>query len=206
MKRTLGAIALLAAFAAPTLAHAAASAIATTDVNMRAGPSTAYPVVTVIGGGNNLTVYGCLEGGAWCDVNYRGARGWMSGNYLAYLERGPRYTAPVVTFSFGSYWDDHYRGYGFYRDRDRYRHWRHDRYDDRWDRRERRWDRRDDRRDWRDERREVRQERRDVRNARQELREARRNGENTRYERRQLREERRELRDARRDLRDERRY
>ncbi len=31
-----------------------------------------------------------------------------------------------MTFSFGNYWDNHYRHYGFYHDRDRYRgHWRH---------------------------------------------------------------------------------
>jgi len=57
----------------------------------------------------------------------------------------------VITFSFGKYWDDHYRGRPFYRDRDRW-----------------------ERRDFRDARQELRHERRDVRDARRELREERR--------------------------------
>ncbi len=95
MKRTLGAFALVAAIAAPGLAQAAANAIATADVNLRAGPSTGYPVVDVVDGGNNVTVYGCLEDGSWCDVSYHGARGWISANYLAYLQGGQRYTRNV---------------------------------------------------------------------------------------------------------------
>ncbi|ESR27311.1 SH3 domain-containing protein [Lutibaculum baratangense] len=169
MKRFLGALALVSALAVPGLAHAA-SAIATADVNLRAGPSTGYPVVTVIGGGQNVEVNGCLQSYTWCDVTYRGARGWMSANYLAYLEGGRRYTdrvparigAPIITFSFGNYWDRHYRHYGFYRDRERYhRHW--DRYDRRDDRRDWRDHRRSDRRDWRDDRRSDRRDWRDDR-------------------------------------------
>jgi hypothetical protein len=70
----------------------------------------------------------------------------MSSNYLAYVRDGRRYTgervvgyigAPTVSFSVGNYWDNHYRGRSFYRDRDR------------WDRRGG-WDRHDRRDDWRD--------------------------------------------------------
>lgn len=192
MKRTLRAITLLAALAVPGLAHAAASAVATADVNLRAGPSTSYPVVTVVGGGNNVTVYGCLEGGRWCDVTYRGARGWIAANYLAYLQNGRRYTtdvprrlsAPVVTFSFGTYWDNYYTHRDFYRHRDRYRHGHYDRhrerrYDhrDRYDRHERDRDRREARREWREERREARREwREERREARRDWRDGRHDG------------------------------
>ncbi|HEX2146602.1 MAG TPA: SH3 domain-containing protein, partial [Pseudorhizobium sp.] len=73
---------------------------------------------------------------------------------------------PTVTFEIGNYWDRHYRGRDFYRDRDRWdrrdrREWRdRDRRD--WDRRD--WDRdRDGRRgDW-DGRRGERDGRRDDR-------------------------------------------
>lgn len=228
MKRTLGAIALISTIAVPGLAQAAA-AIATSDVNLRAGPSTNYPVVTVVDGGDNVRVFGCLEAGDWCDVAYSGARGWVSSNYLAYLDNGRRYTsrvpervgAPVITFSFGSYWDDHYRSRGFYRDRGRWdpRHGRYDRGErhdrrggrhDRWDddRRHDRWDRRESRREDRQLERAVRRverERRDVQEARERLDHALRSGRGVRWARRELREQRRELQEARAELRHERR-
>ena len=189
--RVIGVVALFATVMAPGAASAA-SAIATTNVNLRAGPSTAYPAVNVVAAGTGVHVFGCLGNRSWCDVNYHGQRGWMSSNYLAFMDGGRRYVgtravtalrAPVVTFSFGSYWDNHYRGRPFYLDRDR------------WERRDRQ-----------DARREVRQERRDLERARREVRIERRTGGDVRDARRELREERRELRDARRDLRRERRY
>ncbi|MEF2554464.1 SH3 domain-containing protein [Aurantimonas sp. A2-1-M11] len=197
-----GVVAFLGALSVSTTVLAA-TAIATTDVNLRAGPSTRYPVVNVVGNGDDVRVFGCLDSRSWCDVGYAGQRGWMSSNFLAFVDRGRRYTGPTVvervgvptiSFSFGSYWDDHYRGRGSYRDRDRYD-----------GRREVRRERREERRDLRDARREVRQDRRDVRDARRDLRDARRDGENTRAERRELRQERRDLRWSRRELRQERR-
>ena len=166
MKRTLGAILLAAAFAIPGIAQAA-TAIATTNVNLRAGPDTGYPVVFVVSSGEQVEVFGCLETADWCDVVVDGSRGWIAASYLAYLENGRQYDyaprrvgAPVVTFAFGSYWDDHYRGRGFYRERDRYRdRWDRGRYyGDRDGRRDRRYDRRDDRRDDRYDRRDGRRD------------------------------------------------
>ncbi|MFN7024370.1 MAG: SH3 domain-containing protein [Pseudorhizobium sp.] len=149
MKRYfLGAAAALCALVAmPSLADAAVRGFSTANVNMRSGPSTAYPAVTVIPVGTRVTIYGCMSSVNWCDVAFAGGRGWVSGNYVqaAYQQRrvevGPRYYQPLgiptVTFEVGNYWDRHYRGRDFYRDRDR------------WDRRDRDWDRRDrDRGDW----------------------------------------------------------
>ena len=75
----------------------------------------------------------------WCDVAFSGGRGWVSGNYVqaSYQQRrvdvGPQYYRPlgipIVTFEIGNYWDRHYRGRDFYRDRDR------------WDRNRGGWDR-----------------------------------------------------------------
>ncbi|WP_309083197.1 SH3 domain-containing protein [Chelativorans sp.] len=186
--KTLGALALLAGICVPGAAMAASTAVATTNVNLRAGPSTEFPPVNVVAAGHGVRVHGCLSTRSWCDVSYGGQRGWMSSNYIAFVDGGQRYTgtraisairAPVVTFSFGSYWDNHYRGRSFYRDRDR-------------------WERRDARQDVREERRERDRARRDVI-------EERRTGGDVRDARRDLREERRELRDARRHLRQERR-
>jgi uncharacterized protein YraI len=108
----------------------AATAIATTDVNLRSGPSTRYPAVDVVQGGDRVRVHGCLSNRSWCDVSYDGERGWMSSKYLAYSYRGRRVRGPevvrivrppVVTFSIGAYWDRHYEDESFYEDRWRWR-------------------------------------------------------------------------------------
>jgi len=126
---------LLTAIAASTVAlpvvAEAAAAVSTANVNMRSGPSTRYPAVVVIPAGSRVDIRGCLSSANWCDVGFRGYRGWVSGSYLqtTYSQRrvyvGPQYYRPLgiptVTFSIGSYWDDHYRGRTFYRDRDRWR-------------------------------------------------------------------------------------
>lgn len=187
----------------PGIAAAAAPAIVTTDLNFRTGPSTGYPAFDVIPEGGDVTVHGCLSGYNWCDVSWAGNRGWVSGNYLAYL--GERYYRrpissigisiglPVVRYDRHAYYD----------------RWYDDDYFDRWIRREIRQERRDDRREVREDRRDlkraIRSERRDVRDAREDLREARRAGENIRDERRELRQERRDLREARQDRREWRR-
>ncbi|MEY9626023.1 SH3 domain-containing protein [Sinorhizobium fredii] len=115
---------------APSIAQAA-EGFATANVNMRAGPSTAYPAITVIPAGESIEIYGCLADVPWCDVEFYDGRGWVHGRYIQaiYQQRrvhvGPRYYQslgiPLVVFSFSSYWDRHYRDYDFYRDRDRWR-------------------------------------------------------------------------------------
>lgn len=164
------AAALCALVAVPSIADAAVRGFSTANVNMRSGPSTSYPAVTVIPVGAPVTIHGCMSSVNWCDVAFSGGRGWVSGNYVqaAYQQRrvevGPRYYQPLgipsVTFEIGNYWDRHYRGRDFYRDRDRWDRggrgpdrggWDRDRRDrDRGD-----WDRRDrDRGDWDRDRRD----------------------------------------------------
>ncbi len=196
-KIILGTLTFAGLISLPAAALAATIGVATTNVNLRAGPSTSYPAVDVVPSGDEVRVFGCLADRAWCDVRYDGLRGWMSSNYLAFFESGRRYVggdavyrlrAPVITFSFGNYWDNHYRGRGFYRERDRYeRYWRGDR---NWQRAERR----DDRRDWREERRDDRWDRRDDRrDDRGERRDDRRDGrDGPRRERSEAPVERRE--------------
>jgi uncharacterized protein YraI len=190
---------LAAGMLVPGAAFAATSAIATTDLNMRTGPSTGYEVVDVIPDGGQVTVYGCVGGYSWCDVSWNGYRGWASGNYLAYL--GERYYrdpipsigvaigVPIITYHRDDYFDRWYR------------HRRHEiRHDRREHRRDVRQERREDRRAVHHERRDVKQERRDLRDARHDLRDARRHGENLKQERREVHKEKRQLRHEKRQL------
>lgn len=92
-------------------AASAAQAYATTNVNMRAGPATDYPVVTTLAAGEVVAIYGCLADRSWCDVSTPGNRGWVSNDYLS-AARGSRVglaslALPAVAFSY-AYWDSYY--------------------------------------------------------------------------------------------------
>jgi uncharacterized protein YraI len=158
--KSVGTLAVIGFLSLPGIAMAGSLAVATTNVNVRAGPDIGYPVVDVARAGDEVYVYGCLERRSWCDVDYDGLRGWISSNYLAFYDGGYRYVgpqavyrmrAPVITFSFGTYWDRHYRSRSFYRDRSRWEHFYHGRPRAERPRTERvpprssrRWERRDD--------------------------------------------------------------
>src|SRR5262245_6709674 len=126
---------------APNLASAL-SAVTATSTDLRAGPAYDFPVVDQIPGDVRVNVHGCVRGYRWCDVSWRDARGWVSGQELAYLyegrrvtivEYGPRIGLPVVGFAFDTYWDRYYRGRSWYGERARWRTvWRdHERNDGR---------------------------------------------------------------------------
>jgi len=167
MKKLLGLAAglTLAAVAAPSLAQAQ-NAYTTDYVNLRAGPGLEYPVVFEVAQGQPLESYGCLDGYSWCDVSVNGYRGWIAGEFIQYAYNGgyeplyvygPRYHVPIISFSFVSYWDTHYRNYRWYSYRDNWSHydWRSRRWDDdrwrQWANNNRHdWDRWDGRRDGRD--------------------------------------------------------
>lgn len=51
------------------------------DVNMRAGDSTAYGIMTVIPGGEVLQIIGINAAGTWYQVLYHDATGWVSINF-----------------------------------------------------------------------------------------------------------------------------
>nr|WP_210271557.1 SH3 domain-containing protein [Rhizobium leguminosarum] len=153
---------------APAIAQAA-EGYSTANVNMRAGPSTRYPAVAVIPAGSSVEIRGCLSDVNWCDVEFYGGRGWVSGQYVQalYQQRrvyvGPQYYRPLgipmIRFSVDNYWDRYYRNRDFYRERDRWSrgpdyYYRdrdnRDRDRDR-DNRDRDRDGRDRDRDWRDD-------------------------------------------------------
>ena len=178
----------IAVVAAPTVALAQ-DALVTVDLNMSAGPSTAFPVVDVVPGRTAVDIHGCVAGYNWCDVSANNNRGWVYAGYLSYAARGSyvplveyvsEIDVPIISFSVGSYWDSYYRNRPWYVERSRWRdrwqaNWRDIRRDRREDRVERRIDRREDRVDRRQDRRELRAERRmDRREAVQERRSERR--------------------------------
>lgn len=171
MKKILMSVAAFCALmAAPSLAEAAVRGFATANVNMRSGPSTGYPAVTVIPAGAPVTINGCMSSVNWCDVSFYGGRGWVSGSYVQASYRsnrvyvGPQYYRPLgipmITFDVDTYWGRYYRDRDFYRERDRWRRFtwepgrnppppppprweppRFDRDPPRWDRDRDRWDR-----------------------------------------------------------------
>lgn len=122
MKRS--ALFALAAMAAVPLAPvdvlAAATSVATATVNMRAGPSTTYPVVRIVPAGSTVATYGCVADYSWCDVDFGGARGWVSASYLTTVVHGakvvvsPTVGFPVVAYAPAAYWDRYYVGYPWY--------------------------------------------------------------------------------------------
>ncbi|HET7716891.1 MAG TPA: DUF1236 domain-containing protein [Bauldia sp.] len=63
-------------------AAADVAATATTDLNVRAGPGTQYPVVGVLEAGSAVALGGCIEGSKWCSVNLSGVTGWAYSDYL----------------------------------------------------------------------------------------------------------------------------
>lgn len=83
----------------------AAEGLATSGVNMRAGPGTAYRVIDTIPRRGQVEIHGCVAASNWCEVSWDGARGWVSASYLALAGRprgsggrGPAGRVPTVTF------------------------------------------------------------------------------------------------------------
>jgi len=99
-------------FAAAALMAGSAAAYparVTTDLNLRAGPGTAYRVVDSVPGGSFVDVTRCLNNG-WCLIDFNGEEGYVSGSYLS---TGPRISAPRVYYTPAPdyYYDDDYYDY-----------------------------------------------------------------------------------------------
>lgn len=124
------AVSLAALLAAPAALAQSDRGYTNTNANLRAGPDAGYPRIETIPGGSPVQVYGCINDWSWCDVAWRGERGWLSAALLDYDYSGRRvhvsgYGAqiglPVLSFVFDSYWNDHYRSRSWYNDRERWR-------------------------------------------------------------------------------------
>ncbi len=81
-------IAIVSSIGALTATSALANvdASATTDLNLRAGPTPQAEIIDVIPGEAMVNVDQCVEASKWCRVNFNGQQGWAYGEYL---------TAPV---------------------------------------------------------------------------------------------------------------
>lgn len=110
--------ALFVAMGAPALAWAVPG-FSTGNVNMRAGPSTANPVVATIPRGSPVEIVGCVSGWSWCDTLWAGYRGWVAGAYLnaawqglavSFVPYAPRLSVPVVVYNGPAYWRRYYAG------------------------------------------------------------------------------------------------
>ncbi len=110
-------------------AAAASAAVATTNVNLRAGPGTNYPVVTAMPRGASLAVYGCLAGYTWCDVSWGPSRGWVAANYVQVAYQGrPVVLTPALAPAIGltvvafnqAYWNTYYANRPWYGQWNRY--------------------------------------------------------------------------------------
>lgn len=146
--RSMITLAALVAAALP-LSSAAAQTMrgyTATATRLYSGPLRDYPTVRMLRRGTVVNVYGCLRDWTWCDVTYRGNRGWIAGNALRIRHQGRRrgigagMGVGVTTFAFGPYWDNHYRGRSFYGQRQQWQSQYDNAYRPEWGDREQRRD------------------------------------------------------------------
>ena len=64
-------------------AYADTMAVATRDLNVRAGPASSSDVIGMIGSGQSVNINGCVQNGRWCTVAFDGGEGWVSSRYLS---------------------------------------------------------------------------------------------------------------------------
>ncbi len=125
-------VGLLAALALTGVGQAAAAVkgYVTVNLNLRAGPGSNYPAVATMRAGDEVTIYGCLSGWRWCELDWRGIHGWAAGKYLrvTYGHRlgsittyGPYIGVPLALFSLDSYWDRYYDHYPFFKHKHHYK-------------------------------------------------------------------------------------
>jgi uncharacterized protein YraI len=122
--RLLAAFSVVVGLMLPAHAMAAFEAYTRADLNLRVGPATTYGVIDVIPAGESVVVIGCLATYEWCDVEWYGLRGWVAAAYLVqpgttvYLPQwAPQIGLPVISFSFYTYHDRHYRDRSWHRQR-----------------------------------------------------------------------------------------
>lgn len=98
-----------------------------TNVNLRQGPGTNYPILMTIPAGAPVAVAGC--GGAWCQVAFQGQSGYIIASSLGGPPPGPGYPPPPPPVYPPPYPPPYYRAYpyGYYGPYWRHRgyYWRH---------------------------------------------------------------------------------
>jgi uncharacterized protein YraI len=126
MPKSVALFAALAASLALTAPAVAANGVTSDGAQMHAGPGTEYPQVMRLAPNLKIEIHGCARAWDWCDVEWRGNRGWVSAAALDYqLDRtllpvsnyGPRVNLPQVEFDLAKYWDTYYRQRPWYAER-----------------------------------------------------------------------------------------
>lgn len=100
--------------------------------NLRSGPDYAFSSMRKISRGRTIDVFGCTNGYEWCDIEYRGDRGWFPGDNIVFYYDGRRtplrWVAPLLSivileFSVDDYWGRYYIDRPWYEQRHRYTTW-----------------------------------------------------------------------------------
>ena len=131
--RSFVAVALTASIGAVTAPNAgfaeSPNGYPVTNVNLRAGPGTDYPVIVTVPARAPISILGCLADYAWCDSIFEGNRGWMrsiylsgyyQGDYYSLRDYAPRLGYRTVSFDIDGYWNSNYRDRPFYGERSRW--------------------------------------------------------------------------------------
>lgn len=92
---------------------------------LRAGPAADYPQVAQLGRADELLVHGCVVQWSWCDVEAGGKRGWMPSGLIDFeITQSADILLPTlqsVKFVLDDYWDTHYAGQKWARNREPWR-------------------------------------------------------------------------------------
>jgi uncharacterized protein YraI len=126
MRKLLHVGAALAVMGGPALA---ANGSTTESVQLQAGPGSQYPDVMRLAAGLKVEIHGCSAAWDWCDITWRGNRGWVLATSLSYhSEAGEPSTSlkresglPTATFNLEAYWNTHYAQRPWFADRDAWR-------------------------------------------------------------------------------------
>ena len=122
----------IASLATSTAASAEEAYVIRTG-KMRAGPDYDFPSIRSVSRGNVIDVYGCTRGYEWCDIRYRGDRGWFPGDNIAFDYAGRRAPLPwvapllgliILDFAIDDYWGRYYYNRPWFNRRDHWHDWR----------------------------------------------------------------------------------
>jgi uncharacterized protein YraI len=123
LRNTLIALGTLTSVTLAAQAADATPGYVTSSVSLRAGPSTSYPRVVLLQRGALVDIHGCINGFTWCDIDWRGYRGWAPGRYLQVLYRqhrgpitsyGSYLSIPFIGFDIDIYWNNYYHSRPFF--------------------------------------------------------------------------------------------
>jgi uncharacterized protein YraI len=105
----------------------AAQGVTVAGAVMYAGPNPNYPQVMHLAADLQVGIHGCVSSWQWCDISWRGKRGWVAASALEYRDKGESMPVaantpiPTATFELSNYWAANYRHRLWYNDRAKWR-------------------------------------------------------------------------------------